>query len=321
MSLLKRTKSSLRRNIVLVSAAALLLAVPGVVAAAFAINFTIEPGFQEPSREAKERREKEEQEMKARWETETQELKQRIERETDATVKAKLEQELRQRMEERDKTVFTYDRDGRVLTARVRSDGWAIEQQQKNELAKAAKISMDQAIQIATGASPGKVIECSLVGERWKEPGELAKPSRVLYHVVILSGDEANPVTYHVMVNAVDGSVVTVNKEERKRENPEFLYERRREPIKGGVLNGKAISLPAPEYPEIAKQAKASGSVTVEITVDETGHVIEARAVSGHPLLQAAAVSAARQSVFAPTKLSGEPVQVSGALIYNFVAQ
>jgi len=325
MSLLKRTKSSLRRNIVLVSAAALLLAVPGVVAAAFAINFTIEPGFQEPSRAAKERRETEEraqQEMKVGWETEIQELKQKIARETDATVKAKLEQELRQRMEERDKTVFTFDRGGQVFAARIRADGNAeFEAQQKNELAKAAKISMDQAIQIATSASPGKVIECSLVGERWKEPGELAKPSKVLYHVVILSGDDANPVTYHVMVNAIDGSVVTVNKEGIKRENPEFLYERRREPIKGGVLNGKAISMPAPEYPEIAKQAKASGSVTVEITIDETGHVIEARAVSGHPLLQAAAVAAARQAIFAPTRLEGEPVKVGGAVVYNFVAQ
>ena len=325
MSLLKRTKSSLRRNIVLVSAAALLLAVPGVVAAAFAINFTIEPGFQEPSRAAKERRETEEraeQEMKAGWETEIQELKQKIERETDATIKAKLEQELRQRMEEREKTVFTFDRNGQVFTARMRADGNAeFEAQQKNELAKAAKISMDQAIQIATSTSPGKVIECSLVGEHWSAPGELAKTSKVLYHVVILSGDEANPMTMHVLVNAVDGSVVKTEKEERKRENPEFLYESRREPIKGGVLNGKAISMPAPEYPEIAKQAKASGSVTVVVMVDETGHVIEARAVSGHPLLQAAAVAAARKAIFAPTRLEGEPVKVGGEVVYNFVAQ
>ena len=89
---------------------------------------------------------------------------------------------------------------------------------------------MDQAIQIATSQSPGKVLECSLVGEHWKEPGELAQPSQVLYHVVILSGDEANPVTYHVLVNAVDGRVVTVNKEGNRRENPEFKLERSRNP-------------------------------------------------------------------------------------------
>jgi TonB family protein len=91
--------------------------------------------------------------------------------------------------------------------------------------------------------------------------------------------------------------------------------------INGGVLNGKAISLPNPEFPAIARQAHASGSVTVEITIDEEGNVIAAKAVAGHPLLQAAAVSAAREAKFAPTKLSGQPVKVQGVVVYNFVAQ
>jgi TonB family protein len=91
--------------------------------------------------------------------------------------------------------------------------------------------------------------------------------------------------------------------------------------ISGGVLNGKAISLPPPELPAIARQAHASGSVTVQITIDEEGNVIAAKAVAGHPLLQAAAVSAARQAKFTPTKLAGQPVKVQGVLVYNFVAQ
>lgn len=91
--------------------------------------------------------------------------------------------------------------------------------------------------------------------------------------------------------------------------------------INGGVLNGKATSMPLPEYPAIARQAQASGSVTVEITVDEDGNVISAKAVSGHPLLQAAAVKAAQQAKLAPTRLSGQPVKVTGVLVYNFAAQ
>ncbi len=91
-----------------------------------------------------------------------------------------------------------------------------------------------------------------------------------------------------------------------------------RAPISGGVLNGKAISLPAPEYPVMARQAKASGAVTVQVTVDENGAVISAHAVSGHPLLQAAAVVAARQARFSPTLLMGEPVKVTGIIVYNF---
>lgn len=94
-----------------------------------------------------------------------------------------------------------------------------------------------------------------------------------------------------------------------------------RAPISGGVLNGKAISLPRPAYPAIAKQAHASGTVVVQVTIDENGSVISARAVSGHPLLTAVAVNAARGARFSPTKLSGQPVKVTGVITYNFVAQ
>lgn len=92
-------------------------------------------------------------------------------------------------------------------------------------------------------------------------------------------------------------------------------------PISGGVLNGKAVRLVQPPYPAIARSAHASGQVRVQITIDENGNVVSAAAVSGHPLLQGAAVAAARQSKFTPTKLSGMPVKVTGVIIYNFVAQ
>jgi protein TonB len=94
-----------------------------------------------------------------------------------------------------------------------------------------------------------------------------------------------------------------------------------RAPISGGVLNGKAISLPKPAYPPIARQAHASGTVTVQVTIDENGSVISAVAVSGHPLLRAVAAAAARGARFSPTKLSGQPVKVTGVITYNFVAQ
>ena len=92
-------------------------------------------------------------------------------------------------------------------------------------------------------------------------------------------------------------------------------------PISGGVLNGRAIRLPHPEYPAIAKAAKVSGAVIVQVLVDENGNVVSAHAVSGPPLLKAAAESAARGARFTPTKLSGQAVKVSGVVTYNFVAQ
>jgi len=92
-------------------------------------------------------------------------------------------------------------------------------------------------------------------------------------------------------------------------------------PIQGGVLNGKAISLPVPEYPAAARSDHASGQVRVQVLIDETGRVIQARAVnvSGtHGALITAAENAARRARFTPTLLSGMPVKVNGVIIYNF---
>ena len=91
--------------------------------------------------------------------------------------------------------------------------------------------------------------------------------------------------------------------------------------FQGGTLNGKAVSKPVPAYPPIAKGARASGTVVVRVVVDEAGRVESAEAVSGHPLLQQAAVEAARQARFSPTLLSGQPIKVSGTITYNFALQ
>ena len=89
--------------------------------------------------------------------------------------------------------------------------------------------------------------------------------------------------------------------------------------ISGGILNGRANSLPKPEYPAAAKAVRAGGTVVVRVVVDESGDVISATAVSGHPLLRATSVDAARSAKFPPTMLGGKQVKVTGMLVYNFV--
>lgn len=89
-------------------------------------------------------------------------------------------------------------------------------------------------------------------------------------------------------------------------------------PVSGGVLNGTALSLPAPSYPEAAKRMKTQGVVAVEVVLDENGKVISAEATSGPPMLRDAAVQAAKRARFSPTKLSGMPVKVSGVINYKF---
>lgn len=88
-----------------------------------------------------------------------------------------------------------------------------------------------------------------------------------------------------------------------------------------GFLNGYAESLTKPAYPAIARAAFAQGTVEVAVLIDFDGKVIAASAISGHPLLQATCVQAARSSLFKPTKLDGQPVKVTGVIQYNFVAQ
>jgi protein TonB len=89
-------------------------------------------------------------------------------------------------------------------------------------------------------------------------------------------------------------------------------------PVSGGILNGKAVSLPTPTYPEVAKRAHSTGVVEVQVVIDISGKVISAKAVGGPVLLRDAAEKAALQAKFSPTLLSGQPVKVAGVITYNF---
>ena len=89
-------------------------------------------------------------------------------------------------------------------------------------------------------------------------------------------------------------------------------------PVSGGVLNGTAINLPQPLYPEPARRMRTTGTVSVEVVLDESGKVISAVASSGPTILRDAAVQAALKARFSPTKLSGQPVKVTGVINYKF---
>ena len=65
-----------------------------------------------------------------------------------------------------------------------------------------------------------------------------------------------------------------------------------------------------PEYPPLARQTRISGTVVIDAVIDERGNVVQARAVSGHPLLVAAALRAVLQWKYEPTSLNGKPVSV-----------
>jgi Ca-activated chloride channel family protein len=89
-------------------------------------------------------------------------------------------------------------------------------------------------------------------------------------------------------------------------------------PLSVGQLNSKALSLPKPLYPAMGKQMRVEGVVRVGVLVDVSGKVVSARVESGHMMLRPAAITAAQQARFAPTLVSGQPVPISGFIIYTF---
>ncbi len=129
---------------------------------------------------------------------------------------------------------------------------------------------------------------------------------------------EASGVTANTVLTGISAAD---QPERRGLDLPPEPWPRTTGPIIGGVLNGKAILLAHPEYPAAARKKHEAGMVEVRILIDEFGNVIEAEALNGPPNLRDAAVAAARKSRFTPTRLMGQPVKVSGRIIYNFMAR
>jgi beta-lactamase regulating signal transducer with metallopeptidase domain/uncharacterized membrane protein YkoI len=233
MSLLKRPTKNPRSRRLLLFASALLLIVPCVAAASFAIRFDVETNAQEPAQQEKEATEKRrELEIVKRAAANEEDLKRAIANDLQLAQQDKESTEKRLEMlkrssanEEEFKRAIANDPQLRgELEERQRHQ--AIELEMKSlmqaTLVKLARVPMDQAIQIATSQSPGKVLQCSLVGEHWEAPGKLANDGQVLYHVVVLPENTTDGVIIHVLVNAIDGTILKTEKElPRKMRSPQ----------------------------------------------------------------------------------------------------
>ncbi len=195
MSLLTKPKMTTRWKKTLLFAVSLLLLVPCVAAAAFNMRFEMGPVIaQEPTQQDKQK-EKEKETLERRYKEK-------------ATV-----QEMRERIERDPALAAEYQR-RREVEIEMRAIRQAA-------LVKLAKVTMEQAIQIATSQQPGKVLSASLEATHWEEPGKLAKDGTVFYHVEI-ADEVSEGVSTHVFVNAIDGTVMRTEKElPRKQRSPQ----------------------------------------------------------------------------------------------------
>lgn len=198
MSLLSKPKMNRRWKKLLLVAVSLLLLVPSLAAAALAMHFevaanaqnTAQDLAQDPVQQEKEIVEKKKADAIAREVRTMDEFKERMARDPNFRREVQRKQEVEMEMR-------------------------AVKQA---ALVRLSRITMDQAIQIATSQTPGKVLVCTLDADKWEEPGKLAKDGVVFYRVVI--ADETNPGATHIWVNAVDGTVIKTEKELPRKRTP-----------------------------------------------------------------------------------------------------
>jgi len=88
-----------------------------------------------------------------------------------------------------------------------------------------------------------------------------------------------------------------------------------------GSMQGRALSLPRPDYPAEARANRVSGSVVMKVRVNEAGQVIELKSICGHPLLIKGSEPAVWRARFEPAVIKGQPVQFTSTVIYNFIHQ
>ncbi len=197
MSLLTKPKTITRWKKTLLFVVSLLLLVPCVAAAAaFNMRFDLEANTQDLSQQEKERQkakevEKQQLEMESRQGTTADVFKRRIA--ADPAFASEIERRREVELEMR------------AITQAA--------------LVKLARISMEQAIQVATSQQPGKVLLATLGAKGWEEPGKLGKDGVAFYHIQI--ADELSGGVTHVFINAIDGSLIKTEKElPRKQRNP-----------------------------------------------------------------------------------------------------
>lgn len=182
--------------------------------------------------------------------------------------------------------------------------------------------------EIALGGEHPRVAgSISLLAEFYQFTGELKKAEPLYKRLLAIREKSSSPTATGKLRETADQYGCLLRKLQRDDEAKE-LRARVYGPeatgpqpgmASGGVLNGKAISLPRPPYPEEARAARISGTVVVQVTIDEGGNVIRVCAFHGPPLLATASERAARGAKFAPTLLDGKPVKVTGVITYNFV--
>jgi protein TonB len=84
------------------------------------------------------------------------------------------------------------------------------------------------------------------------------------------------------------------------------------------IVKGESLHRVQPDYPANARAARQSGTVAVEVNINERGDVVAAQVLSGPSLLRDASVVAARRWKFKPATRDGKPISSVSTITFNF---
>lgn len=87
------------------------------------------------------------------------------------------------------------------------------------------------------------------------------------------------------------------------------------------VTAGKLLHRVSPVFPAFAKTAGIHGSVVIAATIGKDGRLKNMKLISGNGALAVEAFRAARQWVYAPYRLDGQPIEVDARIVMDFGRQ
>jgi protein TonB len=92
-------------------------------------------------------------------------------------------------------------------------------------------------------------------------------------------------------------------------------------PVGGNVKPARLLSSVAPIYPQLARNQRVSGDVTIDASIDQNGRVSGTKVISGPALLHQAAIEAVRQWKYQAATLNGQPVAMHLTVTLQFKVQ
>lgn len=126
---------------------------------------------------------------------------------------------------------------------------------------------------------------------------------------MVVKSDEPNKTVKPVETKPVETKPETAPKTEAVRDNS---------PLSVGSLVEYATEKAQPTYPPAARMMRKTGTVRVEVLIDEQGKIAEVKNASGESLLQKAATDALKKWRFKPFTRDGQPVKATGFVSFNF---